>query len=127
MSQEQFEEAFKFVIEVFAYNDRYCYRNTWLMQIYEIDEYWSLMLDSFNKVEFRDMFNRYCEEEFEISSNDFNLENEFEKAKSGELKTKLMTSVADEIAHTHIPGISYNKRMVFWTGSMMIIDWRAIL
>lgn len=111
------DDDFKFVLEVFAFEESAKYASDWLEQINKLDSYWNQMIDGFDLLEFTSFFRRYCQRIHKCSGDDYNIQESFEKAKS-EWRLQLMMNVADEIAHTYLPNKSF---LVLWTGSMMIV------
>lgn len=114
------DDDFKFVLEVFAFEESTNYASNWLEQIHKLDSYWDKMIDNFDILEFKSFFRRYCQRVYNCSGDDYNIQESFEKAKSV-WRLQLMMNIADEIAHTFIPSAPLKSNLVKWTGSMMIV------
>ena len=125
MTQLQFDEAFQFCVEVFGFSNSLKYCDSWISRIYQIDVYWNKMLDSFNRSEFKQLFEKYCLESLNTPGKEYDIEKAFKKAKE-EWKVDLMTNVANEIAFGKIPTKSHRDVIVKWSGNMMIIDWSVL-
>ena len=117
----ELDEAFNFWLEVFAFSECFKYESSWIKRINSIDDYWDTMLDSFDLDEFRIKFRRYCRQIYNTSGDEYDIQEGLKKAKS-DLRIDLMTSVADEIAHTFIRCTSEKSTLVRWTGSVMLVD-----
>ena len=125
MSHLQFDEAFQFCVEVFAFSQSLKYCDSWISRIYQIDVYWNKMLDCFNQSDFKQLFEKYCLESFNTSGEEYDMEQAFRKAKE-DWKIDLMTSVANEIAFGKLPTKSHRDVIVKWSENMMIIDWTVL-
>ena len=61
------DAAFKFVFEVFAFEESTKHTRNWSEQINEMNTYWDKMIDSFSILDFKSFFQRYCQHIYQSS------------------------------------------------------------
>ena len=108
----QMDAIFKFTVETYGFSSSSAFAPTWIQQIVCIQDYWEMLIDSFDFDSFTDTFNLFCTSE-NLEYNIYSLESAFEKAKTV-WKVPLMIEISNRIAHLYTDDYLVGEVLVFW-------------